>query len=77
MKKKALQELKNKTIAELKKLALTNSSSLNKTRTELLTGKHKNVRVVKNIRQDLARIYTILKEKDLQTVATEKGATKS
>ena len=73
MKKKALQELKNKTIAELKKLALTSSSSLNKTRTELLTGKHKNVRVVKNIRQDMARIYTIMKEKELQTVVAEKG----
>ena len=75
MKTKDLQNLKGKTVAELKKAALEKSSGLNKLRTELMTGKHKNVRVVKNARQDLARIYTILKEKELleETANTKKG----
>ena len=69
MKSKDLQSLKGKSIAELEKLALENASGLNKLRTELMTGKHKNVRVVKNTRQLIARIYTILNEKKLN----EKG----
>lgn len=72
MKTKDLQSLKGKTVAELLKLAKEKASGLNKLRTQTLTGKHKNVRIVKNTRQDLARLYTILKEKEL----TEKGAIK-
>lgn len=69
MKSKDLQNLKGKKIAELEKLALETTSGLNKLRTELMTGKHKNVRIVKNTRQLVARIYTILNEKKL----SEKG----
>ena len=65
MKSKDLQNLKGKTVAELEKQVREKVSGLNKLRTELMAGKHKNVRVVKNTRQDIARIYTILVEKKL------------
>lgn len=69
MNKKDLLNLKAKTVVELKKTVQEKVSGLNKLRTELMSGKHKNVRIVKNTRQEIARIYTILKEKEL----TEKG----
>lgn len=65
MKKKQLEELHGKTIKELKDLAKKTQEELVKLRTDLGAGKLKNVNQIKFKRHDLARIKTIIKEKEL------------
>lgn len=65
MKKKDVQELRNKSIKELRELMRKIQEELVKLRTELGAGKLKNVHQVKLKRRDLARIKTILREKEL------------
>lgn len=66
MKKEERKALRNKTVEELKKMASEKRREVVGLKLELVVGKHKNLRVVKNARGDLARIYTILREKMLE-----------
>lgn len=63
MKKKDLEQFKNKTIKELAEFIRTKEQDLLKSKLDLKSGRVKNVRIVKNIRRDLAQIKTILQEK--------------
>lgn len=63
MKKKELQELQTKSSQELQKMYFEKKAEIGKLKLELATGKHKNFRVVKNARRDLAQIATILQQK--------------
>ena len=63
MKKKELHILRDKTQQELDQLAEKRKAEVAKIRQELLVGRHKNLRVVKSGRRDLAQIRTILREK--------------
>lgn len=65
MKKKDLEQLKNKTIKELEEFIRTKEQNLLKSKLDLSSGRVKNVRIVKNISRDLAQIKTILQEKVL------------
>lgn len=59
MKKKELNELKNKSVAELaKELATLMQKKLELT-VAMVSGKEKNLRALKNIRRDIAQISTI------------------
>ena len=60
MKKKELQELQTKGAAELQKIYFEKKAEIGKLKLEMTTGKHKNVRVVKNARRDLRQIATVL-----------------
>lgn len=62
MSKKTL-DLKQKSQEELKKMATDKEKEILKARLELARGLKKNVRVVKTMRQDLARIKTFLNMK--------------
>lgn len=64
MKKRELKDLQTKEVAELQKLLLEKKAEIGKLKLEMTTGKHKNVRVVKNARRDSAQIATILRQKE-------------
>lgn len=66
MKKKNVQELRSKTVVELNDMAKQKKADVLKLQREKLTGKHKNMRLVKNTRLDLAQILTISQEKVLE-----------
>lgn len=60
MKKRDLQELQTKGVAELQKIYAEKKAEIGKLKLEMTTGKHKNIRVVKNARRDLRQIATVL-----------------
>lgn len=66
MKRDELKSLRTKTQEELIKLAAEKRQGLAKLGAELSLGKHKNVKVVKNLRKELAKVLTILSEKKLE-----------
>ncbi|MDI6603389.1 MAG: 50S ribosomal protein L29 [Patescibacteria group bacterium] len=59
-----LQELHQKTKTELQKLLQDNRANLRQLRFDLAAGKIKNVREIRKIKKDIARILTLLKEKE-------------
>ncbi len=67
MKKKELSDLRKKDIKELKKMIADKKHDLAKALTELAVGKEKNLKKAKNLRLDIARIATIVRETDIVT----------
>ncbi len=65
MKKKDLQELRKKEIPELKNLAEEKRLEIERVRAEIVSGREKNLKKVKNLRRDLAQILTLIKEKEI------------
>lgn len=63
MKVKDIKELHNKTREELAQMAGQKFNEARMLRAELSVGRSKNLRAAKAIRQDLARVKTILREK--------------
>ncbi|MCP6719606.1 MAG: 50S ribosomal protein L29 [Patescibacteria group bacterium] len=57
-----ISELQNKSKLSLKKFLFEKEERLRALRFELATGKVKNVREVRKIKKDIARILTILKK---------------
>ena len=55
-------ELRQKSEAELKQLLLDNKEKLRQLRFDLSSGKVKNVREIRELRKDIARILTLLKK---------------
>ena len=72
MKKKELQNLHQKSLTELTKMLNDLNQELIKDKFELQTGKLKNVHNVKTKRKLIARIMTIMTEKQLAD--EQKGA---
>lgn len=62
MKLKQVQELRTKSLVELKKEADEKRTETVKVRAEIVTGREKNIKRLKNLRHDLAQILTIMKE---------------
>lgn len=62
MKKKELQEYKNKPFTELKKDFVSYREQLVKLKFDLAAGKVKNIREIKNIKKSIAQILTIIKK---------------
>ncbi len=65
MKKKELKELRTKTVEELRKLIKKTQEELVGLKIEKKAGKLKDVHQPKKKSDDLARLKTILKEKEL------------
>lgn len=57
------KELRNKKETELKKLAAELREKLRVLKFDLAAGKVKNVREIREVKKDIAKILTILKEK--------------
>lgn len=62
MKKKQLEELKNKSLPELQKNLVDYRERLRKLRFDLAQGKVKNIREIKDIKKIIARILTIINQ---------------
>jgi large subunit ribosomal protein L29 len=60
-----IKELRQKSIDELKNIVFEKREKLRQLRFDLAAGKVKNVREIRKIRRDIARILTVLKEKSL------------
>lgn len=57
-----IQELKLKPKAELQKMLVEEREKLRQLRFDLVSGKVKNVRQIREIKKDIARILTLLKQ---------------
>lgn len=57
------EELRKKTKEDLEKLLVEKRKKRAQLRFDLKTGKVKNIREIREIKKDIARILTILKEK--------------
>lgn len=66
MKRKDIQSLQSSSVAELQKKLSERESSLAQLVKDRYTKQSKNVREGKAIRLEIARIHTILREKELQ-----------
>lgn len=62
MKRKEINELKSKSVDELKKMVNEARIFIVKSRMEIKTAKLKNVRIVNNKRADLARMLTFINQ---------------
>jgi ribosomal protein L29 len=64
MKKKDIQELKNKPLGELERLVLDSGEKLRALRFDLAAGKVKNVNELHQTRRTIARAKTFIKQKN-------------
>ncbi len=60
-------ELRQKTKEELEKLLKENREKLRQLRFDLTAGKVKNVREIRKTKKEIARILTLLREKNLSS----------
>jgi ribosomal protein L29 len=65
MKKKDLQQFKDKSIDELSKLVGKKRVEFDKAKVELKSGNNKNNKKPKNLKKEIAQILTIIKEKEI------------
>ncbi len=65
MKKKDLIEIRSKKKKEIAKIIKEKKLELAKIRVKIASGEEKNVKKARNLRKDIAQLFTILKEKTL------------
>jgi len=65
MKRKDYIDLKGKTIAELIKLASAKRTESIKKKMQILGGKEKNLKTHRNLRAEVAKILTLVREKEI------------
>lgn len=63
MKRKQIQQLRDRTIADLRKELATRETLREKLMEDLASGKVKNVRAIQAFKKDIAQILTVLNEK--------------
>jgi ribosomal protein L29 len=71
MKKKDIQELKNRPDAELARLVQDGSEELRVLRFDLAAGKVKDISKIRELRKKIARAHTFMKQNASQTVPTQ------
>ena len=65
MKKKEFKELRTKSIKDLKKMAFAKKLEAERVKINRLAGKEKNLKLGKNLRQEIAKILTLIREKEI------------
>jgi ribosomal protein L29 len=65
MKRKDYTDLKGKTVADLTKLVSVKRTDAIKKKMQILGGKEKNLKLYRNLRADIAKILTLVKEKEI------------
>jgi ribosomal protein L29 len=65
MKTKEFKDLKNKDVKSLIKLLREKKSELAKKQMDIGSGKEKNLKAGMNIRRDIAKILTLVREKEI------------
>ncbi len=72
MKRQEFEELKNLTIKELEQKRLETTKKLYDIRFQVRLGQEKNVRILRNLRKEIAQINTIIQQKK-KTEDKERG----
>lgn len=65
MKRKEFNDLKGKTIVELKKMASEKGAQAVKNKMQILGGREKNLKLHRNLRAEVAKILTLVREKEI------------
>ncbi len=65
MKRKEFNDLRKKNIQELEKIALEKKLEAEKAKMKMLGGKEKNLKVRKNLAKEIAKILTLVREKEI------------
>jgi ribosomal protein L29 len=65
MKRKDYIDLKGKTVAELIKMASAKKMESVKKKMQILAGKEKNLKMHRNLRAEVAKILTLVREKEI------------
>lgn len=65
MKKKELQEIRNKKMAELEKLVSKKRQEVAVLQAKVKAGQEKNLKKAKNLRREIAQILTLIREKEI------------
>lgn len=65
MKRKEFNDLREKNIQELEKIALEKKLEAEKAKMKMLGGKEKNLKVRKNLAKEIAKILTLVREKEI------------
>jgi len=73
MKTKNFTEIKNKTISDLRKLVVQKKSEAINKKMEILSGKEKNLKIYRHLRQEIAKILTLIREKEIIESLEKKG----
>lgn len=73
MKRKDFQDLKNKDIKDLRKMVFAKKAEAAKKKMEILGSKEKNLKSFRNERRDIARILTLIREKEIIEELNKKG----
>ena len=73
MKRKDFNDIRGKTIQELGKMVAEKKVEAIKKKMESLAGKEKNLKVYRNSRREIAKILTLIREKEiLEKIQTKK-----
>lgn len=65
MKKRELQELRNKKMAELDKIVVKKRQESVMANAKMKTGQEKKIKKVKNLKHEIAQVMTIIREKQI------------
>lgn len=65
MKKKELENIREKSITELKKTALEAKKEISLVYTKIKAGQEKNTSQMKKLRHNLAQVLTLIREKEI------------
>ncbi len=65
MKKKDFQELKNREISKLVEIVAEKRKELARISVKITAGEEKNLKKAKDLRRELARILTLIREKEI------------
>ena len=65
MKRKDYIDLKGKTITELTKMISVKKTEAIKKKMQILAGKEKNLKLYRNLRTEIAKILTLVREKEI------------
>ncbi|KKR71318.1 MAG: 50S ribosomal protein L29 [Candidatus Woesebacteria bacterium GW2011_GWA2_40_7b] len=76
MKTKDFGQLRNKDVASLKKLSIERKLDAVKAKMATLASREKNTKLALNIRREIAKILTLIKEKEIIEQLNKKGESK-
>ncbi len=65
MKRKEFNELKNKKIEDLNKMVVSKKLEAEKAAMKIVGGKEKNIKLERNLRAEIAKILTLVREKEI------------
>lgn len=65
MKKKEYNELRGKSVKDLEKIVFAKKKEAEKAKMQILGGKEKNLKLKRNLSSEIAKILTLIREKEI------------